>query len=115
MGLSNHALSLAAASPLLVVFDALPISIVALAGLNVKDLLRPSPSDARETKTESTVISRAQTVLRLTDQSQLWKVIFGELDSDTGLEVNPELTFRCRHHLDVCRKAEMGRASCRKT
>lgn len=67
MGLSNHALSLAAASPLLVVFDALPISIDVFAGLNVNDLLRPSPSGAREMKTESTVISRAQTVLRLMD------------------------------------------------
>jgi hypothetical protein len=53
MGLSNHALSLAAANPLLVVFEALPISIDVLAGLNVNDLLRPSPSGAREMKTEA--------------------------------------------------------------
>lgn len=71
MGLSNHALSLAAASPLLVVFEALPISIDVLAGLNVNDLLRSPPSGAREMKTVSTIISRAQTVLRLMELLRL--------------------------------------------
>lgn len=67
MGLSNHALSLAAASPLLAVFEALPISIKVFAGLSVNDLWRPGWRGVRVMKTVRSIVSSARAMLRLRD------------------------------------------------
>ena len=60
MGLSNQALSLLATSPLLAVFEALPISMCFFVGFKVSVLARESSNGVKVTTTVDGWISLAQ-------------------------------------------------------